>query len=282
MEIVLVQLSHEAGEVAVLEVFWQDVFRELFVLREDQYGSFRGIERARTSKTTKLSPSFPHLTTLSSEGFSSILQRWSMGVLDAMKLSSGGHALVQLADLLQRLALRRAGTGRDRAGTSLTKSLELLEPPPPPPAPPWLAVLLESMVSRAQVQSRAVGGRGSTTDAVAVGQREWQHAAATSDAREQWRWMGGRGWVRRARRASCGRRAVAGRGAVYVKSPAARDKFAAFKVGQEAYRDAMECARDGRWVRWMQDSRCEALDVQRDEVGSGESRLELLAGGGRY
>lgn len=32
VEIILVQLANEAGEVAVLEVLWEDVFRELFVL----------------------------------------------------------------------------------------------------------------------------------------------------------------------------------------------------------------------------------------------------------
>lgn len=82
MEIIFVELPHEAGEVAVLEVFRQDVFREFFVLRAGQRTCFPPPSAAtppsrsptHTSSTTKLSPSFPQRTTLSSWGHSSILK----------------------------------------------------------------------------------------------------------------------------------------------------------------------------------------------------------------
>lgn len=67
VEIVLVQLAHEASKVAVLEVLREDCLGKLLVLQHRQ----KGIEVNRavsasglhTSKTTKLSPSFPHRTT---------------------------------------------------------------------------------------------------------------------------------------------------------------------------------------------------------------------------
>lgn len=64
MEVILVELAHEAGEIAMLEMFRQDRLGESLVLRR---GSARAIDgscpRARTSSTTKLPPSSPHRTT---------------------------------------------------------------------------------------------------------------------------------------------------------------------------------------------------------------------------
>jgi hypothetical protein len=75
VEIILVQLADEAGEVAVLEVLGKDVLGELFVLRGN--GSACGQAQAHrgsgTSKTTKLLPSLPQRTICWSAGFSSIL-----------------------------------------------------------------------------------------------------------------------------------------------------------------------------------------------------------------
>lgn len=75
VEIVFVELTHETGEVAVFEVLGQDMLREFFILSAESSAkptrsSMRGI---RTSRTTKLSPSLPHRTTLSSCGLSNIL-----------------------------------------------------------------------------------------------------------------------------------------------------------------------------------------------------------------
>ena len=80
VEVVLVQLADETGEVAVLEVFRQDVFGEFLVLRARSAITPSVCSRSRlprsrvlTSSTTKLSPSLPQRTTLSSCGFSNIL-----------------------------------------------------------------------------------------------------------------------------------------------------------------------------------------------------------------
>lgn len=76
VEVVLVQLANKTGEVAVLEMFREDVLGEFLVLRWFSLESFQYcilLGYQPTSSTTKLSPSFPHLTTLSSCGFSSIL-----------------------------------------------------------------------------------------------------------------------------------------------------------------------------------------------------------------
>lgn len=80
VEVVLIQLPHEAGKVAVLEVFREDVLGELLVLRVVVVSGLSFVESVmttqraqRTSSTTKLSPSFPHRTMLSSWGFSNIL-----------------------------------------------------------------------------------------------------------------------------------------------------------------------------------------------------------------
>ena len=64
VEVVFVELAHEAGEVAMLEVFGKDRLCESLILDTD---SARGIEGvyppARTSSTTKLPPSSPQRTT---------------------------------------------------------------------------------------------------------------------------------------------------------------------------------------------------------------------------
>lgn len=64
VEVIFVELAHEAGEVAVLKVFRQDRLGESFVLRRESVG--RIDERCpftSTSSTTKLPPSSPHRTT---------------------------------------------------------------------------------------------------------------------------------------------------------------------------------------------------------------------------
>lgn len=87
VEVVFIQLAHKTGEVAVLEVLRQDVLGEFFVLRAVvNIHYWNRFNRERTSNTTKLSPSFPHLTTLSSLGFSSILARVLVSI-------GGTHAL---------------------------------------------------------------------------------------------------------------------------------------------------------------------------------------------
>ena len=80
VEIVLVQLPDEAGKVAVLEVLREDVLCEFLVLDGGALATRRHCDAGNpklarpTSRTTKLSPSFPHRTTFSSVGFSSILR----------------------------------------------------------------------------------------------------------------------------------------------------------------------------------------------------------------
>ena len=64
VEVIFVELAHEAGEVAMLEVFGKDRFGEPFILhRESARANDRGCPIARTSSTTKLPPSSPHRTT---------------------------------------------------------------------------------------------------------------------------------------------------------------------------------------------------------------------------
>ena len=95
VEVVLVQLAHEAGEVAVLEVLRQDVFREFLVLRASSAnapfmsGSLLRICHVLTSSTTKLSPSLPHRTTLSSCGLSNILEKHSERLHGRNRVPSG-------------------------------------------------------------------------------------------------------------------------------------------------------------------------------------------------
>jgi hypothetical protein len=124
VEVVLVQLTNEAGKVAVLEMFGQDVFCEFLVLRPNQYCLWHAAHMRRlTSSTTKLSPSFPHRTTLSSLGFSSILRHGS--AWHRRGQMAGGNVLVQLAHL-QKLLARHGPKTKGKH----TKSLELLEPEP--------------------------------------------------------------------------------------------------------------------------------------------------------
>lgn len=84
MEVVLVQLSHETGKVAVFEVLRKDGLGKFFALNA-VFGQPRGLRpqerwrewemrrERRTSKTTKLSPSSPHRTISAYDGSSSIL-----------------------------------------------------------------------------------------------------------------------------------------------------------------------------------------------------------------
>ena len=65
VEVILVELAHEAGEVAMLEMFRQDRLGEPLILRRE---SAKVVDDgscpfARTSSTTKLPPSSPHRTT---------------------------------------------------------------------------------------------------------------------------------------------------------------------------------------------------------------------------
>lgn len=126
VEVVLVQLSNETGKIAVLEVLGKDVLRKLLVLLGCQLPAHARIcdSRQRTSNTTKLSPSFPHLTTLSSLGFSNILARTLAFHLPLLK---PGHILVELAHLRTLLA----PSDTSMRFCKRTKSLELLEPEPP-------------------------------------------------------------------------------------------------------------------------------------------------------
>jgi hypothetical protein len=77
VKVIFVELAHETGKVAVLEVLGQDVLREFLVLQAVWSAKPRRVEMMdmRTSRTTKLSPSLPHRTTLSSCGLSNILSR---------------------------------------------------------------------------------------------------------------------------------------------------------------------------------------------------------------
>jgi hypothetical protein len=75
MEVIFVQLTNKAGEITVFEVFGEDGLGELLVLFPGMLEvMFHLPSRARTSSTTKLSPSALHRTTELYEGSSSILQ----------------------------------------------------------------------------------------------------------------------------------------------------------------------------------------------------------------
>jgi hypothetical protein len=78
VEIVLVQLPYKAGKIAVFEVFRKNGFCEFFVLRTSISHPIACtvVWEVRTSRTTKLSPSSPHLTTDAYVGSSSILNRY--------------------------------------------------------------------------------------------------------------------------------------------------------------------------------------------------------------
>lgn len=108
VEVVFVQLSHETGKVAVLEVLWEDVFGEFLVLSCGQQCGFPRAPdwRIPTSSTTKLSPSLPQRTTLSSCGLSSIL--CTMSVTTCRRAPCKQYSLVQLADLRGMSARRCA------------------------------------------------------------------------------------------------------------------------------------------------------------------------------
>lgn len=74
VEVILVELAHEAGEVAMFEMFGKDRLGEPFVLRRKSARAVYGwCPFARTSSTTKLPPSSPHRTTWEYDGSSSIL-----------------------------------------------------------------------------------------------------------------------------------------------------------------------------------------------------------------
>lgn len=99
VEVVFVQLAHEAREVAVLEVLGKDVLGELLVLYPVSVTSTFCLQGAwHTSRTTKLSPSFPQRTTLSSCGFSSILLGF-MSVSPGAPRLALSRVLVELANL---------------------------------------------------------------------------------------------------------------------------------------------------------------------------------------
>ena len=94
VEVILVELADEAGEVAMLEMFGQDGLGESLVLRRVKRRNHH-LSVGPTSRTTKLSPSSPHRTTCEYDGSSSILHRISRV---PHKLGSG-TILVQLAYL---------------------------------------------------------------------------------------------------------------------------------------------------------------------------------------
>jgi hypothetical protein len=94
VEVVFIQLANEAGEIAVFEVLWQDVFGEFLVLLRRVRQYFQSTPwKSRTSKTTKLSPSLPHRTTLSSWGFSSILHCHCQRVIPRLNGTGDGAHL---------------------------------------------------------------------------------------------------------------------------------------------------------------------------------------------
>lgn len=64
VEIILVELAHKTGEVAMFEMFGKNRLGESFVLRRESVRTTDGWRPfARTSSTTKLPPSSPHRTT---------------------------------------------------------------------------------------------------------------------------------------------------------------------------------------------------------------------------
>lgn len=64
VEIILVELAHEAGEVAMFEMFGKDRLGEPLILHRESARAIDGCCLfARTSSTTKLPPSSPHRTT---------------------------------------------------------------------------------------------------------------------------------------------------------------------------------------------------------------------------
>jgi hypothetical protein len=115
-----------------------------------------------TSSTTKLSPSFPHRTTLSSLGFSSILRHGS--AWQRRGQMAGGDVLVQLAHLQKLLAKHGPKTKGKH-----TKSLELLEPEP--------AAWAESMMGESRLLRRVLVGlreKGSCGHQLPCPRRVWR------------------------------------------------------------------------------------------------------------
>jgi hypothetical protein len=75
VEVIFVQLSHEASEVAMLEVLGQDMLGKLLVLHPMLLTCCEiSLREFRTSRTTKLSPPSPQRTIDSYDGSSSILR----------------------------------------------------------------------------------------------------------------------------------------------------------------------------------------------------------------
>lgn len=79
MKVVLVELSHETGKIAVFKMFRKNCLGEFLALEYGQRAmivrSSPAIGDAVTSRTTKLSPSSPHRTISAYDGSSSILAR---------------------------------------------------------------------------------------------------------------------------------------------------------------------------------------------------------------
>ena len=75
VEVIFVQLSHEASKVAMLKVFRKDGFGEALILAGVSTFRLATMDwgESLTSRTTKLSPSSPHRTTCEYVGSSSIL-----------------------------------------------------------------------------------------------------------------------------------------------------------------------------------------------------------------
>ena len=97
VEVVFVQLPDKRREVTMFEMFRKNMFRELFVLLQKLEQRIAANGSTPTSRTTKLSPSLPHRTTLSSCGLSNILEALGQQLLNAA--IGIARLLVQLADL---------------------------------------------------------------------------------------------------------------------------------------------------------------------------------------
>ena len=169
MEVVFVELAHEAGEVAVLEVLRKDVLGEFLVLASPLVTALRvpWSLAQRTSSTTKLSPSFPHRTTFSSVWFSSILfgasayhptwqarylstylynlRTWSLISKGSEK---GVHGTDKVARAVRSRALRLIGIHAE------------FDPQPRSLAPPsWLVIVATSKSPRRWAEKVPMGGR---------------------------------------------------------------------------------------------------------------------------
>lgn len=133
VEVVLVQLPDEACKVAVFEVFRKDMLRELLVLRAVSQSPPLSFDcRTQTSSTTKLSPSFPHLTTSVSVGFSNILRQGSVDVRGGAVAVHWRRRLTCRACEPSTIVSSLSEGDRGRC-EGRTKSLELLDDPAPWP-----------------------------------------------------------------------------------------------------------------------------------------------------